>query len=273
MREVKIGNIKIGGANPIVLISGPCVIESEESALFHATEIKKIAARIGIPFIFKSSYDKANRTSVSSYRGPGPEEGLRILKKVKEKTGVPVLSDIHAKEEAKKAAEVLDVIQIPALLSRQTDIITAAAKTGRPVNIKKGQFSSPWEVKYAVEKINSAGNGSVLITERGTSFGYNNLVSDFRSLAIIKEMEVPVIYDASHSVQMPGGLGGRSGGERRFIGPLLCAASAVGADGMFIEVHDSPDKALCDGPNMLALAELEGVLRRAAEISKIARRR
>ena len=269
MREVTLGHIKIGGKNPIVLIAGPCVIESEESTIRHAKEIKKIADKLKIPFIFKSSYDKANRTSVKAYRGPGVDKGLAILKKVKDKAGVFVLSDVHTTEEAKKAAEVLDILQIPAFLSRQTSLIVEAAKTGKIINIKKGQFLSPWDIKHAIEKAHSAGNKKVLITERGTSFGYNNLVSDLRSIIIMKDFGAPVIYDASHSVQMPGGLDEKSGGERRFIKPLLLAAASVGADGIFIEVHEDPDKALCDGPNMLPLKELEGILSKVKQIEQV----
>ena len=255
----------------MVLIAGPCVIESEESALYHAGELKKITDRLKVPFIFKSSYDKSNRTSLKSYRGPGTDEGLRILKKVKEKTGVLILSDVHTAEEAKKAAKVLDVIQIPAFLSRQTSLLVEAAKTGKPINIKKGQFLSPWDIQHAIEKVRAAGNDRILVTERGTSFGYNNLVSDFRSIIIMRDFAVPIIYDASHSVQMPGGLGEKSGGDRRFIHPLILAAASVGADGIFLEVHKDPDKALCDGPNMLPLKELEGILKKVRDIERITR--
>jgi len=271
MDEVKLGSIKIGGGNPVVLIAGPCVIESEKSTIRHAEKIKKITDRLKIPFIFKSSYDKANRTSVKSYRGPGIEDGLKILKKVKKDVGIYVLSDVHTTEEAERAAEVLDIIQIPAFLCRQTSLLVGAAKTGKIVNIKKGQFLSPWEIKHTIEKIRSAGNNKILITERGTSFGYNNLVSDFRSLVIMKDFSVPIIYDASHSVQMPGFLGEKSGGDRRFIQPLILAATSVGTDGIFVEVHENPDKALCDGPNMLPLKELEEVLKKVKEIERVVR--
>ena len=271
MNEVTLGNIKIGGKNPIVLIAGPCVIEDEKSTLRCAEVLKQITEELKIPFIFKSSYDKANRTSIKSYRGPGIDKGLEILRKVKEELGIFILSDIHSAEEVRKAAEVLDIIQIPALLSRQTDLILEAAKTGRILNIKKGQFLSPWDIKYVIEKVRTAGNSEILITERGTTFGYNNLVSDFRSIIIMKDFGIPVIYDVSHSVQMPGGLGEKSSGDRRFIQPLILAATSVGADGIFIEVHENPDKALCDGPNMLPLEELPGVLKKVREIEKIAR--
>jgi len=272
MKTVTLGNIKIGSRHPIILIAGPCVIESENSAVRHAKAIKKITDSLKIPFIFKSSYDKANRTSVRSYRGPGIEKGLKILKRVKDDIGVFILSDVHTEEEAKRAGEVLDVIQIPAFLSRQTNLLIEAARTGKVVNIKKGQFSSPWEVKHALEKVKSAGGEKVLITERGTSFGYNNLVSDFRSILIMKDFGAPVIYDASHSVQMPGGLGEKSGGDKRFIPPLMLAAVSAGADGIFVEVHEEPDKAPCDGPNMLSLKKLKSVLPKLKEIEWVTRR-
>lgn len=267
-KEIKIGNIKIGGANPIVLIAGPCVIESEESALNHAKALKQITDEVGIPFIFKSSYDKANRSSVKSYRGPGLDKGIKILKKVKDKIKVPILSDIHCRYEIKKAKDVLDIIQIPAFLSRQTDLITEVAKTKKVVNIKKGQFLAPWDMKNAIEKIESAGNKNILITERGVSFGYNNLVSDFRSIMIMQGFGYPVIYDVSHSVQLPGGLGAKSGGERSFIPKLALAAAAVGVDGIFIEVHQNPNKAPCDGPNMLAMKDLKTLLVRIKKIER-----
>jgi len=270
-KEIAIGDVKIGGDNPLVLIAGPCVIESEASALKHAAALKEIAKRLGVSFIYKSSYDKANRTSIDSYRGPGLKRGLQILKKVKSEVGVPVLSDIHCKEEVAEAAKVLDVIQIPAFLSRQTDLIVAAAKTGRSVNIKKGQFLAPWDMKAVIEKIESTGNKSILLTERGASFGYNNLVSDFRSILIMKEFGYPVIYDATHSVQIPGGLGTKSGGERRFIPYLSMAAVACGANGIFVEAHLNPDKALSDGPNMVKISDLEGMLAKLKKIEKAIR--
>ena len=271
MNIVTVGNIKIGGNNPVVLIAGPCAIEDEKSTLGHAERIKKMADEAKVPFIFKSSYDKANRTSVKSYRGPGIDKGLKILKKVKDSLGVPVLSDIHTEEEAERAGEVLDILQIPALLSRQTNLIVAAAKTKKAVNIKKGQFLSPWDIEHAIDKVRSAGNNKVMVTERGTSFGYNNLVSDFRSILIMQGFGAPVIYDASHSIQLPGGLGKASGGDRRFIKPLIYAATSVGADGIFVEVHEAPDKAPCDGPNMLPLSELPEVLEKMKEIEKVIR--
>jgi len=269
MNRVKLGNIDIGRKGSMVLIAGPCVIESEKDSLYHARRIMKIARRLKIPLIFKSSYDKANRSSITSFRGPGIVKGLKILKRIKSETGLPVLSDVHSKDEVKIAAEVLDVIQIPAFLSRQTDILLEAGKSGRVVNVKKGQFLSPREVKNIIDKVYSTGNRRLLITERGTSFGYNNLVSDFRSIIIIKGFGVPVIYDASHSIQMPGGLGTSSGGDRRYIRPLILAATAAGADGIFTEVHKDPDSAPCDGPNMLPLRDLEEILSRMKRIKEI----
>lgn len=267
-KEVAAGNVKIGGGNPLVLIAGPCVIESEESALRHAKALKDIARKLGIALVYKSSYDKANRTSINSYRGPGLRRGLKILSKVKSEFNIPVLSDVHCKGEVEEAASVLDVIQIPAFLSRQTDLIVAAAKTGKAVNIKKGQFLAPWDMKNVIKKIESAGNKKIILTERGVSFGYNNLVSDFRSILIMKEFGYPVVYDATHSVQMPGGLGDKSGGEGRFIPYLSMAAIACGADGIFIEVHEDPDKALSDGPNMVRLRDLGAMLSKLKKVEK-----
>lgn len=270
-REIKVGNVKIGANNPTVLIAGPCVIESEKSALRHAKALKDITGRLGVPFIYKSSYDKANRTSISSFRGPGIKNGLKILQKIKKELSLPILSDVHCKEEVKEAAKVLDIIQIPAFLSRQTDLISAAADTGRVVNIKKGQFLAPWDMRHAVKKIESSGNKNIILTERGVSFGYNNLVSDFRSILIMMEFGYPVIYDATHSVQMPGGLGEKSGGERRFIPYLAMAAVTCGVNGIFVEVHENPDKALSDGPNMMKLAELEKMLIKLKRIERAAK--
>jgi 2-dehydro-3-deoxyphosphooctonate aldolase (KDO 8-P synthase) len=267
-RELKIGNVKIGGSNPIVLIAGPCVIESAASAFRHAKRLKEIAGEVGISFIFKSSYDKANRSSVDSYRGPGLKKGLAVLRKVKEGLGVPVLSDVHCRSEIREAAEVLDVIQIPAFLSRQTDLLTLAAKTKKVVNVKKGQFLAPWDMENIIRKIEKAGNKNILLTERGVSFGYNNLVSDFRSVLIMKRYGYPVIYDASHSVQLPGGLGTKSGGERGFIPHLALAATAAGVNGIFIEVHENPAKAPCDGPNMLALKDLKELLIKIKKVER-----
>lgn len=268
-RVIKIRDIKVGEGNPLILIAGPCVIESRENCLRIAKQLKIITARFKIPFIFKSSYDKANRTSGKSYRGPGAEKGLKILKEVKDALGVPILSDIHCSAEIKSAAKVLDVIQIPALLSRQTDLIKDAAATGKIINIKKGQFSAPWDMAEVIKKIESAGNKNILITERGTSFGYNNLVSDFRSLVIMRRFGYPIIYDATHSVQLPGGAGVASSGESEFVPHLSRAAVAVGCDGLFLEVHENPQEALCDGPNMLSLQQLEELLRQVKEINRI----
>lgn len=267
-KEITIGNVKIGGANPLVLIAGPCVIESEASAIRHAGALVEIAAEAGIQFIYKSSYDKANRTSVNSYRGPGIKKGLAILKKIKDRFGAPVLSDVHCKEDVKSAAKVLDVLQVPAFLSRQTDLITACARTGKVVNIKKGQFLAPWDMKNVIKKIEASGNSKIILTERGVSFGYNNLVSDMRSILIMKDFGYPVIYDATHSVQIPGGLGTKSGGERKFIPFLSMAAVACGANGIFVEVHENPDKALSDGPNMVKLDELGSMLKKLKNIEE-----
>jgi len=268
-KTVKIGKVTIGKSKPLVLIAGPCVIESEKQALMHAEAIKRIAEKVGMPFIFKSSYDKANRSSVNSFRGPGLVKGLKILKRIKEKVGVPVISDVHCRSELAKAKKVLDVIQIPAFLCRQTDLLVAAAKTKKPINIKKGQFLAPHDITNAIEKVTRSGNNKIIITERGTSFGYNNLVSDMRSLQIMRGFGYPVIYDATHSVQLPGGLGKASGGQKQFICGLAKAAAAMGCDGIFIEVHKNPSKAPCDGPNMLALNKLQGLLEKIVEIDEI----
>ncbi len=259
-REVRIANVVMGAGRPFVLIAGPCVIESEKSVLRHAARLKEMCGRAGVGLIFKSSYDKANRTSLSSYRGPGAAQGLKILAKVKRELGLPLLSDVHKVSEVGSAAAVLDVLQIPAFLSRQTDLLVAAAKTKKVVNIKKGPFLAPWNMAEAVRKVADSGNRRILLTERGTSFGYNNLVVDFRSLAIMRELGYPVIFDATHSVQLPGGRGAASGGERRYVTALVRAAVAFGADGIFIEVHERPDRAPCDGPNMISLKDLEAAL-------------
>ena len=269
MRPVVVGDIKIG-AGELVLIAGPCVIESEKSAIRHAKEIKIIAKRAGLPFIYKTSFDKANRTSLASYRGPGLLQGLEILEKVKAEVNVGILSDVHCKEEVRVAARVLDIIQIPAFLCRQTDLILEAARTGKAVNIKKGQFLSPWDMKHVIKKVESCGNKKILITERGSSFGYNNLVSDFRSIPILREFGYPVVYDATHSVQMPGALGGKSGGDRKFIPYLAAAAAACGADAIFLEVHEDPDRGLSDGPNMVKLSELEALIKKLKKIREAA---
>ncbi len=258
---IKLKDINIGGNNPPVIIAGPCVIENEEITFHTAEKLKEICNSVGLPFIFKSSYDKANRTSLSSYRGPGIEKGLRILSDVKSKFNMPVISDVHFPDEVNAALEVLDALQIPAFLCRQTDLILAASKTGKPVNIKKGQFLAPWDIKNIIEKFTSTGNKNLFITERGTSFGYNNLVVDFRAFPIMRSFGYPVIFDVTHSLQLPGGQGSCSGGQREFAEPLARAAVAVGVDGLFMEVHPEPDKALCDGPNMIKLDEVEKMLK------------
>ena len=252
--------VKIGGTNPFFLIGGPCVIENQDHAFFMAKEIKKICENLQISFIFKASYDKANRSSISSYRGPGAERGLEILRTIKDELLVPVLSDVHETNQIEKAAQILDVIQIPALLSRQTDLIIEASKTQKPLNLKKGQFLSPHEMKNAVEKALSQGNEKLIITERGTFFGYNNLVFDIRSIPIMKKWGFPVVIDASHSVQKPGGEGSSSGGEAEFIPYKAKAGVSVGADGVFLEVHDNPSQALSDKHNSLILKDLRNLL-------------
>jgi len=265
-RPVAVGPITIGGGAPLVLIGGPCAIEDERHALMTAERLAAIAAERRVPFIYKSSYDKANRSSVNSYRGPGLVEGLRILRKVRETVGVPVLSDVHQVSEVDPAAEVLDVIQIPAFLCRQTDLLFAAAATGKPVNVKKGQFVAPRDMKNVVDKILSKGNEAILLTERGTSFGYNNLVVDMRGLAVLRDLGYPVVFDATHSVQLPGGAGDRSGGERKYVPALARAAVAVGIDALFMEMHEDPDRTLADGrplsdgPNMLRIDDLRRLL-------------
>lgn len=261
MPLVSINNIKLGNKLPLVVIAGPCVIESAELVYSVAAKIKKIALAQRIPVIFKSSYDKANRSSVRSFRGPGLREGLKILSHVKTRFGLPVLTDVHSVDEAVEAAQVVDVIQIPAFLCRQTDLLLAAGRTGCVVNVKKGQFVSPWDMKNVVEKIESTGNKNILLTERGSMFGYNNLVVDMRSLEVMKTFGYPVIYDATHSVQLPGGQGTSSGGQREFVWPLARAACAVGVAGIFMEVHPKPDLALSDGPNSARLAEVGSQLR------------
>jgi 2-dehydro-3-deoxyphosphooctonate aldolase (KDO 8-P synthase) len=265
-REVTVGPVRIGGGRPLALIGGPCAIEDEKHALMTAERLAKIAADKRVPFIYKSSYDKANRSSVNSYRGPGLVEGLRILKRVRDTLAVPVLSDIHQVSEVDPAAEVLDVLQIPAFLCRQTDLLLAAAATGKPVNVKKGQFVAPRDMKNVVDKLLSKGNESILLTERGTSFGYHNLVVDMRGLADMRELGYPVVFDATHSVQLPGGAGDRSGGERKYVPALARAAVAVGIDALFMEMHEDPDRTLrdgrplSDGPNMLRIDDLPNLL-------------
>lgn len=271
MKTLSVGQVSIGGETPLALIAGPCVLENLEHALALAESLQTITSRVGVGLIFKASYDKANRTSVSSYRGPGLVKGLQILQAVKEKTGLPLLSDIHDVSQVKPAAEVLDVLQIPAFLSRQTDLLVAAGETGRVVNIKKGQFQAPWDIENAIGKVLSTGNDQILLTERGSSFGYNNLVSDMRSLVIMRQTGYPVVFDATHSVQLPGGAGSASSGQREFIAPLSRAAVATGVDALFWEVHENPAKALCDGPNSLPLDAVEDLLRQMLALDKLVR--
>jgi 2-dehydro-3-deoxyphosphooctonate aldolase (KDO 8-P synthase) len=260
-REIISGTVKIGGNRPLVLIAGPCVIEDEATTLRHAERLMTICNGLSIPLIFKASYDKANRTSINAYRGPGLKEGLAILRKVKEALGVPVISDVHSIEQIAPAAEVLDILQIPAFLCRQTDLLVAAAKSGRIINVKKGQFLAPWDMKNVAGKIAASGNENIILTERGASFGYNNLVVDMRSFPVMRATGYPVVFDATHSVQLPGGQGDSSGGQREFVEYLSRAAVATGIDGIFMEVHEEPDKALCDGPNSIPLDELPGLLK------------
>jgi 2-dehydro-3-deoxyphosphooctonate aldolase (KDO 8-P synthase) len=273
-RAVTVGGITIGGGAPLVLIGGPCAIENEKHALMTAERLAAIAAAHGVPFVYKSSYDKANRSAVGGYRGPGLTEGLRILRRVRDAVGVPVLSDVHQVTEIAPAAEVLDVLQIPAFLCRQTDLVLAAARTGKPVNVKKGQFLAPGDMKNVVDKVLSTGNRNVLLTERGTSFGYHNLVVDMRGLADMRELGYPVVFDATHAVQLPGGAGDRSGGERKYVPALARAAVAFGVDALFMEMHEDPDRTLedgrplSDGPNMLRIDDLPALL---AGITAIAR--
>ena len=270
MREITIGNITAGGNNPPLIIAGPCVIENEEIIFHTAQRLKEICLSVGLPFVFKSSFDKANRTSVTSFRGPGIEKGLRLLAEVKSRVAVPVISDIHSIEQIRPAAEILDIIQIPAFLCRQTDLLVAASNTGKPVSVKKGQFLAPWDVQNIIGKFTSTGNEKLMLTERGTTFGYNNLVVDFRSFPIMRSFGYPVIFDVPHSLQLPGGQGGCSGGQREYAGTLARAAAAAGVDGFFMEVHPDPDIALCDGPNMIPLDEVEKLLRDIKKISSIA---
>jgi 2-dehydro-3-deoxyphosphooctonate aldolase (KDO 8-P synthase) len=271
-REISLGSLRLGGANPLFLIAGPCVIESESHARMMAERVAKIASEAGVPYIFKASYDKANRSSIKAFRGPGLNEGLRILGKIKADLRLPILTDIHEASQAAPAAEVADILQIPAFLSRQTDLLLAAAKTGRIVNIKKAQFLSPWDLDNVAEKVASSGNRNIILTERGASFGYNNLVVDMRTFPILRKFGYPVVYDVTHSVQIPGGLGHASGGQPEFIETLARAGVAAGVDGLFLETHDNPEAALSDGPNALPLAQLPQLLRRVEELSSLVRR-
>ncbi len=271
-KVVQVGSVAVGGGKPFVLIAGPCVIENRKMTLRIARTLKDVTAQLKIPLIFKASYDKANRTSIRSFRGPGWAEGLDILAEVRRELKLPVLSDVHRPQEIEQAAGILDVLQIPAFLCRQTDLLLEAGKTGKPVNIKKGQFLAPWDMVQVVKKIESTGNKNILLTERGTSFGYNTLISDFRSLSIMRETGYPVVFDATHSVQQPGGLATASGGQREYIPLLSRAAVAAGCDAIFMEVHPSPARALSDGPNMLPLHALKKLLIDLQAIDKIAKR-
>lgn len=269
---MKLCGFEVGLDRPLFLIAGPCVIESEQLALDTAGQLKEITGRLGVPFIYKSSFDKANRTSVGGHRGPGMEEGLRILAEVKRQIGVPVLTDVHEYTPMHEVAAVVDVLQTPAFLCRQTDFIQNVAKAGKPVNIKKGQFLAPWDMKHVVDKAKATGNADIMVCERGASFGYNNLVSDMRSLAVMRETNCPVVFDATHSVQLPGGQGGKSGGQREFVPVLARAAVAVGIAGLFAETHPDPDKALSDGPNAWPLGKMEALLETLVELDRVAKR-
>jgi 2-dehydro-3-deoxyphosphooctonate aldolase (KDO 8-P synthase) len=271
-REISLGSLRLGAGNPLFLIAGPCVIESEAHARMMAEKVAKIAADAGVPYIFKASYDKANRTSVKAFRGPGAQEGLRILGKIKADLKVPVLTDIHDASQAALAAEVCDVLQIPAFLARQTELLIAAGKTGRIINVKKAQYLSPWDMANVAEKVASTGNSKILLTERGASFGYQNLVVDFRSFPVMQKTGYPVVLDVTHSVQLPGGQGHASGGQPEFIEPLARAGVAAGVDGIFLETHDNPAAALSDGPNALPLAQLPALLAKLKELGTLVRR-
>ena len=271
MTRVSLGTVPLGGGAPLVVIAGPCVIESEDHALATARALKDIAAGVGVPLVFKASFDKANRTSLDSFRGPGLVEGLRVLAKVKAETGLPLLTDIHEVDQAEPAGAVVDVLQIPAFLSRQTDLLVAAARTGRAVNIKKGQFLAPKDVRHAVAKVVATGNANVFVTERGSTFGYNNLVVDMRALPMMRELGFPVVFDVTHSLQLPGAGEGVTAGLAQYIGPLARAGVAAGVDGVFLEVHEEPARAKSDAQNALKLDRLESLLRQLVQIDAIAR--
>jgi len=269
--HVRIRDFAIGNDLPLVLMAGPCVIEGEDFTLQTAESIAEIARACGVPLVFKSSFDKANRTSVEGFRGPGLDEGLRILQRVKEEVGVPVITDVHTPEQTAPVAEVADILQTPAFLCRQTDFIQAVSRQGKPVNVKKGQFLAPWDMTNVLEKAQATGNRDIMLCERGVSFGYNNLVADMRSLAVMAETGAPVVFDATHSVQQPGGLGGASGGNREFVPTLARAAVSIGVAALFMEVHPDPDRALSDGPNSLPVAELKGLLKTLKRLDEIAK--
>jgi 2-dehydro-3-deoxyphosphooctonate aldolase (KDO 8-P synthase) len=271
-KEISLGALRLGGGNPLFLIAGTCVIETESHARSMAERVAKIAFDAGVPFIFKSSYDKANRSSRKGFRGPGAAEGLRILGKIRAELHLPILTDIHESSQAAPAAEVADILQIPAFLARQTDLLLAAAKTGRIINVKKAQFLSPWDMANVAEKISSSGNTQIILTERGASFGYNNLVVDMRAFPVLAKLGYPIVFDATHSVQLPGGQGHSSGGQPEFIEPLALASVAAGIDGIFLETHDNPAAALSDGPNALPLPQLPRLLARLKELASLVRR-
>lgn len=266
VKEVSLGSISFGDNFPFVLIAGPCVIESREGCINIAKEIKNITTDLNVPFVFKASFDKANRTSINSFRGPGLEEGIEVLNDVKEKFNLNIITDIHCREQIESVSKVVDILQIPAFLCRQTDLILEAASTGKVVNIKKGQFLAPWDIENVIEKVTTVGNHNVMVTERGVTFGYNNLVSDMRSLPIMRKFGYPVIFDATHSVQQPGGLGDASAGSREFVPVLARSAIAAGCDGLYTEVHPNPDEALSDGPNMINYKTLRKVLKQILTI-------
>ena len=272
MNTVSIGNFKVGDKQPLVLLAGPCVLEGFERSLEIGRGIKEITQRLGIPYVFKASFDKANRSSFNGFRGPGIKQGLEWLQAIKEELQVPVVSDIHAESQVEAAAKVLDVIQIPAILCRQTDLLYAAAKSGKVINIKKGQFLAPKDMSNVVDKLHEAGSSEIMLTERGASFGYNNLVVDMRSFPIMRSFGYPVIFDATHSVQLPGGAGTASAGNREYVEYLTRAAVGAGIDGLFMEVHDNPEEALCDGPNMVYLDKLEDLLKDALAINEIVKK-
>ena len=271
MNIVTVGNDKVGQGCPMLLMAGPCVLEGYERSLMSGQRAKAIADKLGMPYVFKASFDKANRSSYNSFRGPGLKEGLAILAQIKKDLGVPIVTDIHEPAQAEPVAEVADILQIPAFLCRQTDLVYQAAKTGRTVNVKKGQFLAPWDMKNVIKKIEEAGNHNIMLTERGASFGYNTLVTDMRGLAIMRELGYPVVMDATHSVQIPGGQGTSSGGQSQYVPHMARAAAAVGIDALFLEVHDNPAEALSDGPNMVKLDNLEALLKDVLAIDKIVR--
>ena len=273
MHIVNVGPYKVGPGQPLLLLAGPCVLEGYEHSLAIGKEVKRICEKLGMPYVFKASFDKANRSSYDSFRGPGLEEGLKQLAAIKKELGVPIVSDIHETSQVKKAAEVIDILQIPAFLCRQTDLVYAAGKTGKCVNVKKGQFLAPWDMKNVIGKLEAAGNCNILLTERGSSFGYNTLVTDMRGLAIMRELGYPVVMDATHSVQIPGGKGTSSGGQSQYVPHMARAAAAVGIDSLFLEVHDDPSKALSDGPNMVRLDQLEALLKDVLAIDAITRKK